>query len=415
MKRIWIVLAVLLVVGLTITFGLLGYRSSQQEVEEPAAAPETVPASLCDVTQTVTAPGSVISMGGMRVWMPITARVEAVAVQPGDSVQAGQALIGLDPVDVSLAVAQARVNLAQAAQELADATRARNGLTAPRGSSLTREQAGLHYASALKQYAAAEQAYRDASGIPESDPRRLAALDMLLAARRERDRALADMNWLNGQPSANELLAAEAELGLAQARMDLAQETLALLEAAFVTPQGISATLRAPSGGTIVEVNVGSGETAAGGTLLLSLVAPDQVEVQVSILEEDYPFVEIGQRVELYFDALPEAIGVGAVDRILPMRLPGDRPLYRVFITLDDVPEHLVDGMTADASIVIAERSGVLCLPRALVRASSGPSAAVTVWNGQTTETRQIELGLRGDVYIEILSGLAAGELVVTR
>jgi len=37
------------------------------------------------------------------------------------------------------------------------------------------------------------------------------------------------------------------------------------------------------------------------------------------------------------------------------------------------------------------------------------------VWDGSQTVSRQIEVGLRGDTFVEILSGLKEGEQVVTR
>jgi multidrug efflux pump subunit AcrA (membrane-fusion protein) len=119
--------------------------------------------------------------------------------------------------------------------------------------------------------------------------------------------------------------------------------------------------------------------------------------------------------VELYFDALPDVESSGVVTRIVPERLSGDRPLYQVYVRLDAVPVHLVDGMTADTAIQIAQRQQVLCLPRALVHASSGETATIKVWNGLTVEKREIKIGLRGDVYIEILSGLVEGEKVTSK
>lgn len=69
--------------------------------------------------------------------------------------------------------------------------------------------------------------------------------------------------------------------------------------------------------------------------------------------------------------------------------------------------------MTADAIIVINRQEDVLRLPRALVRAGSDNKATVEVWNGRTIESREVEIGLRGDTYVEILAGLVEGELVV--
>jgi hypothetical protein len=123
----------------------------------------------------------------------------------------------------------------------------------------------------------------------------------------------------------------------------------------------------------------------------------------------------VGQAVEVFFDARPEVTATGKVERIIPKRIEGDRPLYNIYISLDDVPDGLADGMTSDTAITIAKREGVLCLPRAAVRASSGDTTIVKVWNGVGEESKEITLGLRGDTYVEIVSGLSEGEQVVTR
>jgi hypothetical protein len=87
--------------------------------------------------------------------------------------------------------------------------------------------------------------------------------------------------------------------------------------------------------------------------------------------------------------------------------------LYHVYVALEELPEGLLPGMTVDASIVIAQRIDVLRLPRALVRAGSGETAQVEVWADGHTQKRTVQVGLRGDVYVEILDGLREGEQVV--
>jgi hypothetical protein len=133
------------------------------------------------------------------------------------------------------------------------------------------------------------------------------------------------------------------------------------------------------------------------------------------VVEEELPLVSAGLPVDLFFDALPEANVTGKLDRLVPRRDSDTQAIYPVYITLDRVPEHLAAGMTADASIVIARQSNVLCLPRAVVRALGGNKTRVMVWDGSQAESREIELGLRGDAYIEIISGLNEGEQVITR
>ena len=69
--------------------------------------------------------------------------------------------------------------------------------------------------------------------------------------------------------------------------------------------------------------------------------------------------------------------------------------------------------MTVDSSIFLDQRTDVLRLPRSLVSARPGGTAVVKVWANQAIEERIVEVGLRGDTYIEILNGIAAGEEVV--
>ncbi len=100
---------------------------------------------------------------------------------------------------------------------------------------------------------------------------------------------------------------------------------------------------------------------------------------------------------------------------IIPKRLDGSSPLYNIYIALSEAPEGLIDGMTADSAITIAKKSGVLCLPRAVVRASGTNTVSIQVWDGLQTTPRQVEIGLRGDTSVEIKAGLKAGEQVVTK
>jgi macrolide-specific efflux system membrane fusion protein len=164
----------------------------------------------------------------------------------------------------------------------------------------------------------------------------------------------------------------------------------------------------------VVEVNAASGDHIPAGTKLITLLDPTAVEAKVTVIEEDLPLVEAGQSVEVFFDARPDAAVQGQVARIVPQREPGsDRPLYPIYIALNELPEGLAPGMTVDASIIIASRSDVLRLPRALVRARSDSTAQVKVWANGQIEMRAVQVGLRGDVYVEILEGLQEGEQVV--
>lgn len=227
--------------------------------------------------------------------------------------------------------------------------------------------------------------------------------DEVQLAELQKAKAKAELRQVDAGPSPASLKQAQAGVQAAELALKQAQANLA------------AATLTAPFDGVVLEVKAQPGETVAAGTSLVVLADPAAVEAETSIIEEDLPLVQAGQEAELFFDAQPDAEVLGHVARIVPQRLPGDRPLYPVYITTDDLPEGLLAGMTVDASIVVASRSDVLRLPRTLVRARTDGTATVQVWTGGKTEERLVQTGLRGDVYIEILDGLGEGEQVVAQ
>jgi len=225
--------------------------------------------------------------------------------------------------------------------------------------------------------------------------------DEVRLAEMRKAKAEADLAQLSAGPLAADLKQAQAavqstELALKQAQGDL-----------------IAATLVAPFDGVVLAVNAQAGASVTAGAGLIVLTDPAALEVETSVIEEDLPLVQVGQEVELFFDARSDAEVQGRVARIVPQRLPGDRPLYPVYLTVADLPEGLLAGMTVDASIVVAARRDVLRLPRALVRARGDGTATIQVWTGDRTEERPVQTGLRGDVYVEIVDGLREGDLVV--
>ena len=190
-----------------------------------------------------------------------------------------------------------------------------------------------------------------------------------------------------------------------------------LLEIAVAQAQAdLDATvLRAPFAGVVLEVLATAGEAVGPGTNLVLLADPGQGEVRTTVIEEDLADVQIGQPAELFFDARPDLAVQGTVARLVPQRVIGEaRPLYHVYITIDErLPEGVYPGMTVDASIIVAEELDTVRLPRTLIRPRSDGTAVVQLWqNGQRVE-REVTVGLRGDVFMAIESGLQPGDEVV--
>jgi HlyD family secretion protein len=318
-----------------------------------------------------------------------------------DPAAVAQARAELDRAAVALQQAQAAydqvrdrpdVGLTLQALDLQNATITHEAARA-RFDAANRPPSPAELESAQARLAAAQAALVQLSAGPAQDELRVAEM--------QRAKAEADLSRLTGSPPMADLEQLRATVLSAEQALRVAEADLA------------AAILTAPFDGTILEVNANPGETVAAGTRLIRLMDTTALEIEVSVIEEDLPLVQVGQPVAPFFDAQPDAQAWGRVARIVSQRVPGDRPLYPVRVTAGELPGGLLAGMTADASIVVASRRDVLRLPRAMVRARADGTATIRVWIGSQAQDRTVQVGLRGDVYVEILDGLQEGEQVV--
>lgn len=461
MRRSMISILVIIVLISVVGVGFLGYRSVEAQGELTTESPPTVAVSRGDVQQTISAPGILVSVKEIYLGMGASGSLSDIYVKPGDSVEAGQLLAQLNNEEelvaavedaraelaaaqmaldelinyAPLVTAQAQLDLANAHDELRIA-KYKNWVLQEghRANSETIAAAEAEVALAMEGVRSAERAFNAVAGQPEEDPSRAYARRQLAEARQRRDQALAKLNWYLGHPTELQQAMLDGEVAVAEANLALAEQSwervkygpdpvkLAELEARVSRAEAqltkadaelAGTDLRAPFSGVIMEVNAKVGDRIAADSDFILLSDLSSLEAEVTVIEEDLPQIEVGQLVDLYFDARPDVEGIGKVERIVPKRLFGDRPLYAVYISIDELPGGLAPGMTVDASIIISRQEDVLRLPKALVRARTDGIAKVEVWLNGLREERRVQVGLRGDSYVEILSGLSEGDQVI--
>lgn len=393
MSKRAIVLFSIVVILVISTAGYFGFATTNTPT--PTPTPETIAVTTCDVEQTVTAPGNLVNVNQVNVQMPATGRIATVKVRVGDRVREGQILAELDDVTTS----QAQLDLLTAQDELEKLQRRRTSLDYPRATDDFIKDLRRQVKAAKNSVSDLNDAARNAED-PVLQSQLLASLE---TAKQNLKDLESRLSWYTSKPTESDVLAADSELALAQAKYDAAKAVMESLK------------IKSPIDGIVFEVSVETGQTYQAETTLFMVGEPKALEVVANVTEEDYPLVSVGQSVEVFFDARPEVTIQGKVERIIPKRIEGDRPLYDIYISLDEVPDGLADGMTSDTAITIAKHEGVLCLPRAMVRASGGNTTTVRVWDGVQETTKEITLGLRGDTYVEIVSGLSEGDQVITR
>lgn len=181
-----------------------------------------------------------------------------------------------------------------------------------------------------------------------------------------------------------------------------------------IVAQIAAATLTAPVDGIVSAVAIAPNVLAPNGDVIVIEAGPMEVSAQVA--EADVSALAVGQTATVTVTATGATLD-GRVEAIAPV---ASRASYSSVVTfpitigLSSPPSDLASGMSVTVSILIGRAENVLAVPlTALIGTASQPSVRVLDSSGQVV-VRPVEIGLVGDQLVEIKSGLAEGEVVVT-
>ncbi len=352
-----------------------------------------------DLVATVTASGNVRARRKVDISSDISARVSELRVDEGEDVDEGQILLRLDPTRYQAAVNRSLANLNQSQAQVAQAR-----------------------ANFLR-------AQREAERLDS-----LHAREPLLVSRQEVDNARTDLE-------VQQSLLESSEFGVGQAR--------AALEEA--NDQLAKTIIRAPMAGRVTRLNVEQGETVIVGTmnnpgsLVLTVSDLSVMEVVLEVDETDVPEIALGDSAAVELDAFPDMDFPGVVTEIgnSAIRPPsqaagtGQTPTidFEVVVTLDSPGVELRPDLSATAELITETRVDQPSIPiialtlREPESDDSGQDAAAdsrssaetpdpvegvfVVRNGEVTFT-EVTVGIAGQEYFEVLSGLSVGDTVVS-
>lgn len=297
--------------------------------------------------------------------------VEAILVEVGDRVEAGDVLVRLS--DAALALQRSQLDASRASAE----------------AGIAQAEAQIVEAEALR-----DQALRD------------------------RDRALRlSEQGAGSQAAADDAASAAAT---AAARVSVALQGLnaasAQLHVVDAQIEDVELQLRrtsvvAPVAGEIVERGARIGAIASmAGDPLFTLIRDGALELWADVAEQDLLQLRAGMPARITVAGLPAPIE-GSV-RLVEPTVDAATRLGRVRIAIEE-PERVRSGMFAEAEILVSARE-TLAAPVSAVRRESGRSTVLRVRDGRVSEAR-IETGVRDGGMIEIVGGLAEGDMVVTK
>ncbi len=196
-----------------------------------------------------------------------------------------------------------------------------------------------------------------------------------------------------------------------------AQLTQALTQLAQVERDLDNAVLRAPSDGLVAAVNVQVGDLVAGagaaGEPAIVLTGTDDREATALFSEADTTRLEVGQPAVVTFDARPDVSLNGRVRRIdVAPTVTGNLIQYGAYVAVEGLPDNVRLGQTTTIEVVVGQADDVLYVPSTAIT-TVGARTTVTVFDGETQEARDVEVGIQGDQHTQIVTGVDEGEAVV--
>ncbi|HTD22885.1 MAG TPA: efflux RND transporter periplasmic adaptor subunit [Terriglobales bacterium] len=423
-----IVLAVVLMVGITVVHNAQGVVGVQMAKVKPQ-----------DLTSTVTASGQITPKTFVNIGANAMGKITKLYVKEGDQIKKGEKLAQLENVQSTADVGAQRAMLS--ANE-ADAIAADAGLKTSIAQ-LNRDKADLGQK---------KLDYDRAEGLYRSELISKADYDARKAAYETADANVAQ---------------SEARIAQSKAQRDSAQGHVTSARATLTRFSDLlnKTVYTAPFDGTITNLPVHEGETVvmgiqnSPGSTLMTLADLSVITAEVRVDETDIVNVKLGQPAEVTIDAIPKKVFHGTVTEI------GDNAIirstgvatsqsttgteeakdFKVVVTLSDPPANLRPGLSTTAKITTASRSHVLAVPLQALTIrqakdlqdnadkknnvqAAGPASdnqgkddpgkkelqGVFVVENNKAKFVTVETGVSAVTDIEVLSGLKENDTIVT-
>ncbi|MFG1866744.1 efflux RND transporter periplasmic adaptor subunit [Micromonospora arborensis] len=399
--------------------GVAGVRVWSADAGDAPARPVTVavdrgPVAVEVATSGTVAPATIRSLG-----FTVAGTVQTVGVRPGSVVTVGQRLATIadaDAAEAADAVQDAEDDLAEARAAL---TKARDTADDPVASCPAGAGSGVRPVAWRSPEATATPSTGTPTASDSPTPRPTASS---ATPTRTPGRPAPSGTGAPGAPrtptapgqggprcdgdperttgGTDQILTAQRRVNQAEATLGAARQAVA------------GATITAPMAGTVLTIAGPVGSRVTRGAAFITLADTYSMQVTAKFPEADAGALAVGQSATLSLADRPGQTFPATVVQVDPVgAVDGTMVRYGVVLSFAAAPENLLVGQSAAVTVRTGAVADVLRVPSTAVH--DGPDRTGTVQPAGGGPARTVTLGLRGNQYAEITSGLAAGELVL--
>lgn len=157
--------------------------------------------------------------------------------------------------------------------------------------------------------------------------------------------------------------------------------------------------------GKVYDIFPKEGELIAANRPIMEIGAVDRFETELQVDETDIVMVKEGQLVYYELDAIEDTVLSGVISLIYP-RINTIERTAKVIASIDPSGYPIYPGMALEANIVISEKENVLVLPVTFITEENEVIL-------EDNSRKQIEIGIRDLNYVEVVSGLQEGDIIL--
>ena len=417
-RRRWVWVAAAVVVLALIVYGVV-HALTAGATEKPKAA-ATVAVDRGAVTTEVATTGTLQPAQTRSLSFAVKGTVQSVSVRAGTTVTAGQTLAKVDDTDAAAAVSDAQTALDDAETQLTTARNnaAKSTSSASSGCSTGSVAAAAYLLpgtattttsptpTATTSPTATASATATATASPTASRTTTATRTTSPTRTSTRSSSGSGCTGSSGSGSgggqqgggSDAILSAQQRVTSATTTLENAQDALD------------GATITAPIAGRILTVSGKVGSQVGAGSTFITLADVYDMQISAAFPEADADRLAVSQSAAVSLADQTGKTFKATVVQVDPTGTSdGTMVRYGVLLSFVDKPEDLLVGQSASVRVTTGSKGSVLRVPSTAVHDVAGTTGTVSKGGAAV----QVGVGLRGDQYTEITSGLAEGDVVV--
>ena len=377
-------------------FGMSGCGNPAKE-KEPLVAVQTAPAERAPISQLISAEAVIFPVAQAVITPKITSPIREFLVKRGSPVRKGQVLAILENKDLAAAAEQGKGEFAQA--EAAYATTVGAGLPEQiQKAELDTVASKAAFDAQQKVYDSRKELFQQGA-LPRRD---LDAAQVALAqARSQYKQAQKQLDDLKNLGEKQALKSAGGQLSAATGKYQGAEAQLSYSE------------IRSPINGVVTDRPLYAGELATANQPLLTVMDLSKLIAKTHIAQSEAAVLRVDNPAELRVAGLDDPVK-GRVTLVSPALDPGSTTI-EVWVEASKPDPALRPGMTVNLSITAKTvKDAIVVSTSAVFKSPEGADIVLLAGSDGHAHVKPVQIGVRASDRTQIVSGINAGDQVIT-